>query len=78
LRSLQMVRLRFASEADEVNGFYVLATHARLRGLPEGVYEVSKPALTLLDENSIRYSLLPASFAANESEAIRNPLTVEL
>jgi hypothetical protein len=73
-----MVRLRFASEADEVNGFYVLATHARLRGLPDGVYEVSKPALTLLDENLIRYSLLPASFRANESEVIRNPLTVEL
>jgi hypothetical protein len=73
-----MVRIRFASEADEVDGFYVLATHSRLRGLPDGVYELSKPALALLDANSIPYILLPTSGAAGESEAIRNPLTVEL
>ena len=74
-----MVRIRFASEADEVNGFYLLATHSRLRGLPNSVYELSKPALALLDENSIRYILLPTSqHAADEPEAIRNPLTVEL
>ena len=73
-----MVTIRFNSEADEVNGFYILATHSRLRGLPRGVYEVSKPALALLDGNSIRYTLLPASGALDESEAIRNPLTVEL
>jgi hypothetical protein len=74
-----MVRIRFASETDEVNGFYLLATHSRLRGLPNGVYEVSRPALALLDEHSIRYSLIPNSpGAADESQAIRNPLTVEL
>jgi hypothetical protein len=74
-----MVRIRFATEADEVNGSYLLATHSRLRGLPNGVYEVSKPALALLDKNSIRYILVPASpDAADESQAIRNPLTVEL
>ena len=73
-----MVRIRFASEADEVDGFYLLATHSRLRGLPNGVYELNKPALALLDENSIRYTLLPTSHdAADESEAVRNPLTVE-
>jgi hypothetical protein len=54
-----MVRLRFASEADEVNGFYILATHARVRGLPDGVYELNGPALALLDDHSIRYSLVP-------------------
>jgi hypothetical protein len=73
-----MVRIRFASEADEVNGFYVLATHSRLRGLPDGVYELSKPALALLDRDSIRYTLVPTSGAADEPQAIRNPLTVEL
>ena len=73
-----MVRIRFASETDEVNGFYLLATRARLRGLPRGVYEVSKPALALLQENSIRYSLIPTPDTADESEAIRNPLAVEL
>lgn len=73
-----MVRIRFASEVDEVNGFYLLATHSRLRGLPSGVYEVNNPALALLDENLIQYTLLPAPHATDESEAIRNPLTVGL
>jgi hypothetical protein len=74
-----MVRIRFASEADEVNGFYVLATQSRLRGLPDGVYELARPGLALLDENSIRYILVPPSEDASDgSEAIRNPLTVEL
>lgn len=72
-----MVRIRFASETDEVNGFYLLATHSRLRGLPQGVYELNKPALALLDENSIRYVLLPTS-PDTADETIRNPLTVEL
>lgn len=74
-----MVRIRFASEADEVNGFYLIATHSTLRGLPNGVFELSKPTLALLDEHSIRYVLLPPSQdPADESKAIRNPLTVEL
>ncbi len=74
-----MVRIRFASETDEVNGFYVLATRSRLRGLRNGVYELGKPALALLDENSIRYILVsPSQDASDESQAIRNPLTVEL
>ncbi len=74
-----MVRIRFASEADEVIGFYVLATQSRLRGLPGGVYELAKPGLALLDKNSIGYSLVPPSEdASDESQAIRNPLTVEL
>jgi len=73
-----MIKIRFASEADEVNGFYVLATGSRLRTLPNGLYELNKPALALLDANSRRYAVLPPSGAADESEAIRNPLTVEL
>jgi hypothetical protein len=74
-----MVRIRFATEADEVNGFYLLATYSRLRGSPNGIYELSKPALALLEEHSIRYILILASeYAADESQAIRNPLAVEL
>ena len=74
-----MVRIRFASETDERNGFYILATHSRVRGLPDGVYELSKAALALLDENSIRYTLIPMSqHTADDSQALRNPLTVEL
>jgi hypothetical protein len=61
------------------NGFYLLATRSRLRGLPNGVYEISKASIALLDEHSIRYVLIAApKDATNESQALRNPLTVEL
>lgn len=69
-----MVRVKFASENDEINGFYILATQSRLRGLPDGVYEINRAAVALLDGNSVRYTQLPNSQnAADESQAIRNP-----
>ena len=74
-----MVRIRFSSERDEVKGFYLLATNARIRGLRGGVYEVSQPALALLDQNHFSYEVIPpTSRTANDTEALRNPLTVEL
>jgi len=74
-----MVRIRFASEQDEERGFYLLATQARLRGLPNGVYEISKPCLELLDQHSIKYAVIPPSeIVTNDAQAARNPLTVEL
>ena len=70
-----MVRIKFESETDEVNGFYLLATRSRLRGLPNGVYELSQPALKLLNQNSIHYTVIRTSQDADdEAEAIRNPL----
>lgn len=74
-----MVRIRFASKKDEVEGFYLLATNARLRGLPHGVYEIARPCLALLDQQNIKYLVIPPSEAIlDEAEAVRNPLTVEL
>jgi hypothetical protein len=78
LKATTLIKLRFASEADEVNGFYVLATLARVRGLPDGTYEISRPGLALLDDHSIRYSLISTSDVVDDSEAPRNPLAVEL
>ncbi len=53
-----MVRIRFLSETDETNGFYLLATEASVRGLRDGVYEVTQARLTLLDKHAIRYEVL--------------------
>ncbi len=73
-----MVRIRFSSEEDEINGFYILATEASLRGLSGGVYEVSDACLTLLNQHSIKYALVPPSeMSSDEAQAVRNPLTVE-
>jgi hypothetical protein len=74
-----MVRIRFSSEDDEVQGFYLLATHTRLRGLPDGVYEVSRPSLALLDQHNIKYAVVsPSEVDLDDAQAVRNPLTVEL
>jgi hypothetical protein len=74
-----MVRIKFSSEPDEVKGFYLLATKARVRGLPGGVYEVAKAELALLDQQSVQYVVIPPSEkAADEAQAVRNSLTVEL
>lgn len=74
-----MVRIRFRSEADETDGFYILATEATVRGLRGGVYEVTQAHLALLNTHSVRYEVLPPSeSSSNEAEALRNSPTVEL
>ena len=74
-----MVRIRFLSETDETNGFYILATEASVRGLRGGVYEVTQARLALLDMHSIRYEILPPpETPLDEAEALRNSPTVEL
>jgi hypothetical protein len=74
-----MVRIRFSSHEDEVKGYYLLATQARVRSLQGGLYEVTQPRLALLDQHAIRYVVIPATEAAlDETEAVRNSPTVEL
>ncbi len=74
-----MVRIRFPSEKDEARGFYLLATNARVRGLPNGVFEVAKPCLALLDQHSIKYEVIqPSEPSFDEAEAFRNSPSVEL
>ncbi len=74
-----MVRIRFSSEDNEAQGFYLLATNTRLRALPNGIYEVSRPSLALLDQDNIKYVVIsPSEANLDEAQAVRNPLTVEL
>ncbi len=74
-----MVRIRFASEDDEVRGFYLLATQASVRSLRGGLYEVTKPRLALLDQHSIKYVVIPATETTlDEFQAVRNTPTAEL
>lgn len=74
-----MVRIRFLSEEDETNGFYILATEARVRGLRDRIYEISDSSLTILDKNSVKYAVIPPSEVnVDDAQAVRNSLTVEL
>ena len=74
-----MVRIRFCSYDDEINGYYVLATQASVRSLRGGIFEVTQPRLALLDQNGIKYEVIaPTEAALNDAQAVRNPLTVKL
>ena len=74
-----MVRIRFCTEEDEINGYYLLATQASVRSLRGGLYEVTRPRLALLDQNAIKYEVIPPDEVTfDEAQAVRNPLTVKL
>jgi len=74
-----MMRIRFNSRDDEKKGYYLLATEASVRSLRGGFYEVTQPRLALLDQHNIKYKIIALEeTAVEETQADRNPLTVEL
>jgi hypothetical protein len=73
-----MIRIRFASDQDRVQGNYLLATTSVVRRLRGQVFEVSEAALKLLDERQIPYQTVPIPQPSGADEDARNPLTVEL
>jgi hypothetical protein len=74
-----MVRIKFKTKQDRINGFYELATKGRGRGLPNDVFEVAGRYLKILDEAGIAYEIVQTEEEPiNEAEALRNSLTVEV
>ncbi len=74
-----MVRIKFKSRQDQVNGFYELATKARIRSLPNEVFEISDRHLRILDDAAIAYEIVQRQERPNdEAEALRNSLTVDV
>jgi hypothetical protein len=68
-----MLRIRFASEEDELDGYYLLATEARVKGFRGGLYEVTQQCLALLDQHSVKYVVIsPFEISSDEAEAIEN------
>ncbi len=72
---LTMVYIKFIRKKDEVNGFYALALHGVVRGLPHDIYEINKELLKILDEAKIMYRIVTGS-ELRKNEKVRNPLTV--
>jgi hypothetical protein len=73
-----MIRIRFATDRDRVQGNYLLATRSVVRRLRGQVFEVTEAALKLLDDNHIPYQTLAIPEPSESHEAVRNPLTVDL
>lgn len=73
-----MVRVRFKTKQDSVNGYYELSTRGLVRSLREGIYEINENLIKPLDEKKISYEIISNEGALNEAETIRNSLTVSI
>jgi len=56
-----MVRIRFNTEQDRVQGNYLLATHTVVRRLRGQIFELAEQDLKLLDEHQLHYTLVPTT-----------------
>ena len=73
-----MIRIRFATERDRVQGNYLLATNTVVRRLRGQVFEIAERDLKILDEHQLHYTLVPIPDPSGSDDEVRNPLTVEL
>ena len=73
-----MIRIRFPTDHDRIQGNYLLATSGVVRRLQGQVFEVSNQQLELLDARQIPYVVLPIPEPTGSDQEVRNPLTVEL
>jgi hypothetical protein len=73
-----MIRIRFLTDRDRIQGNYLLATKTVVRRLRCQVFEISEAALKLLDDQQIPYQVLPIPAPSGSDQEVRNPLTVEL
>lgn len=73
-----MIRIRFVTDQDRVQGNYLLATRSVVRRLRGQIFEVSQDALKLLDDHHISYQTLPIPEPSGSDQEVRNPLTLDL
>ena len=69
-----MVQIKFNSRDENIKGFYKLITHGTVKSLPNGIYEISKELLKVLDEADIPYQVLTEGETLDANETIRNSL----
>jgi hypothetical protein len=73
-----MIRIRFRTDQDRIQGNYLLATNGVVRRLRGQIFEISEREVKILDEHQIAYSVLPIPEPSGTDQEVRNPLTVEL
>jgi len=54
-----MIRIRFHTDEDRIQGNYLLATNGGVRRLRGQIFEVTERGIKLLDEHQIPYTVLP-------------------
>jgi hypothetical protein len=71
---MQIAYIKFNNRADQIRGFYELATKAQVTSLPGGVYAVPWKALALLDEENISYRRATDAEVPLKYGTIRTPI----
>ena len=71
---MQIGYIKFNNRADQIRGFYALATKAQVTSLPGGVYAVPWKALALLDAENISYRRATYADVPLRHGVIRTPI----
>jgi len=66
-----MVLLKFRTDEDKVNGYYLLALKGTVRSLPAGLFEVNDYMLEFLKSENIGFEIIERT-VLNEANKIRN------
>ena len=53
-----MIKIKFNSDQDRINGFYELATKGKGRSLPNGIFEIANRYLKILNTAGISYRII--------------------
>jgi uncharacterized protein YdaL len=53
-----MVRLKFKTKQDQINGFYELATKGPARSFSDGIFEIAARYFKILDDAGISYKIV--------------------
>ena len=72
-----MLRIRFATDKDRIDGNYVLMTHTVSRRLRGDIFEIAEADRKLLDEHQLHYTVLPRDTNGQDQE-IRTPPTYDI
>ena len=73
-----MIRIKFKTREDSINGYYELAISGIVRSLPNDIFEISNEGKIILDNAGIPYEIIEMDEVLDEIKAIRNSLTVSI
>ena len=73
---MQTVFIKFLTPEDRVQGFYELATRARIGSLPREIYQVPIDALRILEDQRIGYRRATDDEVKAARDQVRNPAPV--
>ena len=73
-----MIRIRFLTDQDRIQGNYLLATKSVVRRLRGQVFEISEADLRLLDGHQMAYQVVPIPDPSGSDQEVRNPLAIDL